>query len=127
MSAEASKAVVRRFVDEVMNAGDLDRLAEVCVPDLAAGLRSWIAPFLRSFPDMRMEVVELVAEGERVVGRFRCSATHLGRWRGHEPTGRRFEGVDEVGFFTVRGGRIAETWALEDTLDRLRQLGLSTS
>ncbi len=69
-------------------------------------------------------MVELVAEGERVVGRFRCSATHLGRWRAHEPTGRRFEDVDEVGFFTVRGGRIAAAWALEDTLDRLRQLGL---
>jgi predicted ester cyclase len=73
---------------------------------------------------MRMEVVELVAEGERVVGRFHCSATHLGRWRGHAPTGRRFEGVDEVGFFTVRDGRIATAWALEDSLDRLRQLGL---
>jgi predicted ester cyclase len=117
------KAVVRRFVG-VMNTGDLDRLAEVCAPELAERLRSWIAPFLRSFPDMRMEVVELVAEGERVVGRFRCSATHRGRWRGHEPTGRRFEGVDEVGFFTVRDGRIAETWSIEDTLDRLRQLDL---
>lgn len=123
MSGPDPKAVVRRFV-EVMNTGDLEPLAEVCEPELAKRLRGWIAPFLRSFPDMRMEVVELVAEGERVVGRFRCSATHRGRWRGHEPTGRRFESVDEVGFYTVRDGRIAESWAIEDTLDRLRQLGL---
>ena len=123
MSGPDPKAVVRRFV-EVMNAGDLDLLAEVCEPGLARRLRDWIAPFLRSFPDMRMEVVELIAEGERVVGRFRCSATHRGRWRGHEPTGRRFEGIDEVGFYTVRDGRIVESWAIEDTLDRLRQLGL---
>ena len=127
MTGADPKAVVRRFVREVMNAGDLDLLAEVCEPELAEALRRWIAPFLRSFPDMRMEVVELVAEGERVVGRFRCSGAHLGRWRGHQPTGRRFEDVDEVGFFTVRDGRIAAAWALEDTLDRLRQLGLPAS
>jgi predicted ester cyclase len=75
-------------------------------------------------PDMEMEIVALVAEGDTVVGRFRCSATHLGPWRGHEPTGRRFEAVDEVYFFELRDGRIAGAWGLEDTPSRLRQLGL---
>ncbi|HEX2084085.1 MAG TPA: ester cyclase, partial [Solirubrobacteraceae bacterium] len=81
-------------------------------------------PFRASFPDVRMETVELVAEGDAVAGRFRCSATHTGEWRGRPPTGRRFEDVDEVYFFHLRDGRIAEAWGLEDTLSRLRQLGL---
>ena len=68
--------------------------------------------------------VETVTEGERVVARFTCSATHLGPWRGHEPTGRRFVAIDEVYFFTVDGGRIAAGWGIEDTLGRFRQLGL---
>lgn len=65
-----------------------------------------------------MEIAELLAEGERVVGRSRCSATHLGTWNGHPATGRRFERVDEVDFFTVRDDRIAAAWGLEDTDSR---------
>ena len=119
------KAVVRRLVDEVMNAQRLDALDELCTPSMARRWRRWVAPFLASFPDMRMEIVQLVAEGDIVVGRFTCSATHTGEWRGHAATGRRFVNVDEVYFFTFEDGRIADAWGLEDTLDRMRQLGLT--
>lgn len=73
-----------------------------------------------------MKLVELVSERDTVVGRFVCSATHLGEWRGHPPTGRRFEAVDEVYFFTFAGNRIAGLWGIEDTLDRFHQLGLAS-
>jgi CubicO group peptidase (beta-lactamase class C family) len=69
--------------------------------------------------------LELIAEGDTVVGRFTCSATHLGAWFGQAPTGRRFERVDEVWILRFRDGRIVDVWSLEDTLDRLRQLGLT--
>jgi hypothetical protein len=69
----------------------------------------------------------LVPEGDTVVGRFTCSATHLGEWRGHAPTGRRFERVDEVAIFRLPDGRIAEAWSLEDSLSRLLQLASSTA
>ena len=69
-----------------------------------------------------MKIVELVAEGEKVAGRFTCSGTNLGEWRGKPPTGHRFEDVDEVYFFRVVDGLIVEAWGLEDTIDRLRQL-----
>ena len=108
-----------------MNGGHLDLIDELYVPALAARARQWIAPFRASFPDVDMEIVDLIAEGEKVVGRFRCSATNLGPWRGNAPTGRRFERVDEVYIFRVRDGRIAEAWGIEDTRSRERQLGLS--
>jgi predicted ester cyclase len=92
---------------------------------MAAEVRAWIAPFRESFPDVEMAVVDLVAEGNQVVGRFLCSGTHTGPWRGHRPTGRRFERVDEVYFFTFDGDRIAGAWGIEDTLSRLQQLGLA--
>jgi catechol 2,3-dioxygenase-like lactoylglutathione lyase family enzyme/predicted ester cyclase len=118
------KAVVRRLIEEVMNGGRLDVVDELYTPELAPAARRWIAPFRESFPDVRMDIVDLIAEGEKVVGRFHCSATNLGPWRGNEPTGRRFERVDEVYVFRVAGGRIAEAWGLEDTASRERQLGL---
>jgi predicted ester cyclase len=72
-----------------------------------------------------MEIVDLIGEDDKVVGRFTCSATHLGEWLGHAPTGRRFERVDEVSIFRLRDGRIIHAWTLEDTLARLQQLGLA--
>jgi predicted ester cyclase len=92
---------------------------------MARGAHRWITPFRASFPDVHMEIVELIAEDEKVAGRFRCSGTHLGTWRGRPPTGRRFEQVDEVYVFRVRAGRISEAWGIEDTRARERQLGLS--
>lgn len=117
--------VVRRLVNEVMNERRLDVLNDLCTPPMARRWRRWVAPFLASFPDMRMEIVQLVTDGDTVAGRFTCSATHIGEWRGHAASGRRFENVDEVYFFKFEDGRIAETWGLEDTLDRMRQLGLT--
>jgi len=119
------KSVVRRLIEEVMNRGRLDVIDEIYTPQMAPAARRWIAPFRESFPDVQMEIVELIAEGEKVAGRFRCSATNLGPWRGQPPTGRRFERVDEVYIFRVRDGRITEAWGIEDTRSRERQLGLS--
>jgi predicted ester cyclase len=123
--SEHNKATVRRLITEVLNGGRLEAIDELYAPELAPAARRWIAPFRASFPDVHMEVVELIAEGDQVVGRFTCSATHLGKWLGHPPTGRRFERVDEVSIFRMRDGRITQVWSLEDTLGRLRQLGLA--
>ena len=122
---EANKALVRRLIDEVLNGGNLELIDELYAPALAPAARRWITPFRASFPDVHMEIQELIAEDDKVVGRFTCSATHLGAWLGHAPTGRRFERVDEVSIFRFRDGRIVAVWSLEDTLGRLRQLGLA--
>jgi hypothetical protein len=109
------KAVVRQLVLEVLNGGRLEVIDELYAPELAPATKRWNAPFRASFPDVQMEIVELIAEGDKVVGRFTCSATHLGEWLGHGPTGRRFERVGEVSIFRLREGRIIHAWSLEDT------------
>jgi predicted ester cyclase len=124
--SEANKEIVRRLVTEVLNGGRLGVIDELYAPELAPAARRWIAPFRASFPDVHMEIAELIAEGDKVVGRFTCSATQLGEWLGHPPTGRRFDRVDEVSIFRFRDGRIAHVWSLEDNLARLRQLGLTS-
>ena len=122
---EDNKATVRRLIEEVLNGGRLEAIDELYAPELASAAKRWITPFRASFPDVHMEVIELIAEGDMVVGRFTCSATHLGEWQGHAPTGRRFERVDEVSIFRLHNGRIVQVWSLEDTLGRLQQLGLA--
>jgi predicted ester cyclase len=122
---EDNKATVRRLIEDVLNGGRLEAIDELYAPELASAAKRWITPFRASFPDVHMEVIELIAEGDKVVGRFTCSATHLGEWQGHAPTGRRFERVDEVSIFRLHNGRIVQVWSLEDTLGRLQQLGLA--
>jgi predicted ester cyclase len=117
------KAVARRFVEEAVNGGRDDLIGELFAPEMEESAREWFGAFRASFPDVHMDVVELVAEGDTVVGRFECSATHLGEWRGNAPTGRRFEKVDEVYFFPFSGVRFASAWGFVDTLDRFNQLG----
>ena len=118
------KQVVRRLIEEVMNNGDPSALDGLYAPRLLPAARRWVELFLVSFSDVQMRVVELVAEGETVAGRFSCSGTHTATWLGLPATGRRFTDVAEVYFFRVVDGRITRAWGLEDTADRLRQLGL---
>jgi steroid delta-isomerase-like uncharacterized protein len=123
--SETNKAVVRRLVDEVMNAGHMDVIDDIYAPELAPTAHRWIAPFRESFPDVNMTIVDLIAEADKVVGRFTCSGTHHGTWRGHPPTGRRFHNIAEVYIFTVQDGRIVSAWGLEDSHTRMRQLGIT--
>ena len=102
-----------------MNQGRLDVLDEIYTPSLPRSARAWIAPFRASFPDVHMTVEDLVAEDDKVAARFTCSGTQQGAWQGHRATGRRFEHVAEVYFFTLRDGRISQAWGLEDNVARM--------
>jgi predicted ester cyclase len=124
VTGDRNRRLVHRLV-EIVNDRDFDSIDEVATGQIAGELRRWVGPFRDSFPDFRMEVMDVIAEGEKVVGYFKCSGTHQGDWRGHAPSGRRFEGVDEVYIFRIEDGKLASALAVvEDNLTRLRQLGL---
>jgi len=124
MLAEQNKLLVRRLVEEAINPGNLDVLDEVAAGEFAEMARRWLGPFRGSFPDFAIEIVDLVADDEKVAAHFRCSGTHLGQWMGHPPTGRRFQDVDEIYIFRVRDAKLAGGFGVEDNLGRMRQLGL---
>jgi predicted ester cyclase len=119
---EEDKALVRRLVDTVINGGKLDLVEELFAPELAEPVRQAFTSFRAAFPDWREEIVDMVAEGDKIAVRLRCSGTLQGEFMGAKPNGRRQE-VDEVFFLRVRDGRFVEYWGLEDNLARLRQLG----
>ena len=107
-----------------MNRRNPEPLDEIAQGEFARLARRWVSPFRSAFPDFRMEIVRLVAEDDTVVAHFKCSGTHLAEWLGVAPTGRRFEGVDEIYVFDVREGRLAGAAGVEDNLSRMRQLGI---
>jgi predicted ester cyclase len=126
LSNDHNKRLVHRLV-EIVNERAFDSIDEVASGQIASEARRWVGPFRDAFPDFQMQVVDVIAEDDKVVGYFKCSGTHQGEWRGHAPTGRRFESIDEIYVFRVEYGKLASALAIvEDNLTRLRQLGLAT-
>jgi predicted ester cyclase len=123
VTTTANKELVRRLIDDAVNERNLDVVDELADGELAAAAKRWIGPFRASFPDFTMKIIDLVAEGDTVVGYFQCSGTHHGEWNGIQATGKRFQDVDEIYIFHVRDGKLTGFVAVEDNLSRLRQLG----
>lgn len=118
--------MVRRMVEGI-NSGEIEpTVDELFAPRAARRVKRLFTEFYTAFPDWREEIVQLVAEGNTVAGRFRCSGTHLGEFLGEAPTGKRMD-VEEVFFLRVEEGKFVDFWGLEDSLNRMRQLGLLPS
>ena len=124
LSADENKDLVRRLVREAVAERNLEILDELAGGEFAELAKRWVRPFESAFPDFTMEIVELVADDDKVVAHFKCSGTHRGEWLGHAATGRRFEDVDEIYIFQVRDGKLIAAMGVEDNLSRLRQLKL---
>ena len=137
MSAEENKAVVRREVEELYNhTGNLDAADEIFSPDYVSyeptsgetrgieGARQFAATFREAFPDLQCTIEDMVAEGAKVVMRFKGGGTHQGETEAFGPaTGRRME-MTGITIKRIAGGKIAEAWTNFDALGMMRQLGL---
>jgi predicted ester cyclase len=118
-SLERNKAVVRRFLEEVVNTGDTARLAdfisEACVetdgllrvPSGIPGMAAHVAGVRAVYPDLRVTVERQIAEGDWVATVLTARGTHRGPWLGMAPTGKPlvFTGVN---INRVVEGRIVE-------------------
>jgi steroid delta-isomerase-like uncharacterized protein len=134
--SEDNKAIVRRQEEELFTQGNLDAADEIYASDYVGhdpsnlediqGLeaaKQAAADYRQAFPDLRVTVEDVIAEGDKVAARLRFRGTHRGEVQGIAPTGRR---VDCTGIVISRmeGGKIAEDWANFDDLGMMQQLGV---
>jgi steroid delta-isomerase-like uncharacterized protein len=130
MTTEVVKSVVRRFIGEVWNSGNLDAADDLIdasyeVPGVGRGpeaVRQNIATFRAAFPDLEWVIEELIAEGDRVAVRLRLRGTHLGEFRGIAVTGRAVT-MREMAFWQVRDGKLTDPVFQADGLGLRVQLG----
>ena len=134
MAAEANKAIVRRFFEEVQNGGNLAVLDELAATDYVnhtappgvpadrAGLKQLTAMFRRAFPDGWMTIEDMVAEGDRVATRKTFRGTHQGELRGIPPTGQAVA-IGLIDIVRLVDGKVVESWSVADDLGLLQQLG----
>lgn len=134
LDAMEPKTVVRRFVDEYQTKADPRAFAELLHPDVvdhsrppgiapgAEGVRQQFDGFRAAFDGFRAEILDQIAEGDKVVTRKVFRGTHSGSFQGIEPTGAAVE-IHVIDIVRVRDGRIVEHWNCVDRLGLLAQLG----
>ena len=130
--SEENKAIVTRFY-ETLDRHDLDALGEICSPDFRfnftgapsmdfPAFRQFISGFHAAFPDLRHNLEELIAEGDKVAVRLLLSGSHRGVFQGLPPTGKEIA-VTGMGIFRIVNGKVVENSPLADSLGMLQQLG----
>ncbi|MDR0788532.1 MAG: ester cyclase [Gemmatimonadota bacterium] len=127
------KAIVHRFFQEVFDRRNAAAAADSCAKRYswhgghlgeASSLQDYqsvITSFFVGFPDLEVEVLDTIAEGDRVAVRFAINGTHLGPFKGISPTYSRISGAG-TSTFRIADGRIVEEWWQADLLTLLRQL-----
>jgi steroid delta-isomerase-like uncharacterized protein len=84
--------------------------------------KQFFTAFTSSFPDLRHEIVDLVAEGDKVAVRFNVTGTHKGELQGIPPTGKEVS-FGAMDFITMIDGKIAEDWLSVDMMGLMQQIG----
>lgn len=135
--SEGNKAVMRRIYEEIFNEGKLELADELAAPDMvnhtAPGaprgpepVKKLVAMLRGAFPDHRIDIEEMIAEGDKVVMLNTYSGTHEGEFMGIAPSGKRFV-QRQVHVMRFADGKAVEHWGLRDDLGQLQQLGVVPS
>jgi predicted ester cyclase len=137
VSAEENKAVVLRWWDAQSSAAyDLATLDELVAPDFVyhnpgqpevhtheQRRQKIIIEFTAAFPDIKYDLKDIIAEGDKVALRYSISATHKGEFMGIAPTNKRVE-LTSLCMLRLANGKVAEMWVENNSLVMLMQLGV---
>ena len=133
--SESPSAILRTWFEQVWNAGDeatIDRLyADTAVanglPDALTpgpeGFKPFYRAFRAAFPDLHIEVLHAMDDGEFGVVHCRVAGTHTGEGLGVPPTHRSID-FNGMTIARVAGGRIQEGWNYYNFIQMYQQLRL---
>ena len=132
--SEENKAVMHRFYDEWVHAGDEDALEEIVAPDcplyfggvfMGTGpeaFKQTRAMMYSAFPGFRWTIDEIIAEGETVAEHLTGRGTHQGEFMGVAPTGNQVE-IPAIAMAHIHEGKIAEMRGMLRMLGLMQQIG----
>jgi steroid delta-isomerase-like uncharacterized protein len=134
--SEQNKTNVRRLFEEVWNKGNVSVADELfattythhdsSTPDVGRGPDSEkkrVTLYRNAFPDLRLTIDDMIAEGETVVARWSCRGTHKGELNGIAPTGKQVN-ITGVSIARFTNGKMFEGYVNWDALGLMQQLGV---
>ena len=132
---ERNKQIVRK-VEQLWIDGKLDQLDQYfaddhshdrppMLPQGIAGAKIAHQAAMKSFPDRRLEIKDLIAEGDKVFVRSQFSATYMGGVPGIDvPSGgKRIENIESWSVYRLKDGKIIEHWGINDGFAIAMQVG----
>jgi predicted ester cyclase len=134
MTTEDNKQLVRRFVEQVINTGAVDRVADFVSADCVetdgkvrvvsgvAGMAAHVTAVRSVWEGLTLTIDRQIAEGEWVVTQVTARGIHRGEWLGIRPTGRPAV-MTGVNVDRVVDGRIVEHGGAANMLDALLEIG----
>jgi len=133
---EQNKTAVRRLFDELWNKGNLPVADELIAPTYTPhdtstpdvgrgpeGEKKRVTHYRTAFPDMRLTIEDIIAEGETVIARWSCRGQHKGELNGIAPTGKQVA-MTGVSIMRFAGGKMVEGHVNWDALGLMQQLGV---
>jgi len=132
---QANKALVKSFVEQVLNKHDVIAVDKYYAPGLIQpspsmgqgrqGFKQFFTPFFSAFPDIRV-TIEHIAENSIVLVFLNWTGTHKGEFEGipatNKPINMRTADLFRIG----TNGTIVEHWGVADSLNLLKQTGMIT-
>jgi steroid delta-isomerase-like uncharacterized protein len=130
---EQNRRLVRRLYEELFSKWNLAVIDELISPEFlghemppgmprgAEGFRQFYAGIRAGLPDVQLTVEDMIAEGDRVVVRWRGRATHQGVFRGIPATGARVS-FTGIAIYRLLKGKVVERWVEVDMLGLTEQL-----
>jgi steroid delta-isomerase-like uncharacterized protein len=134
-SLEQNKALMRKYIEEAWNKGDLDFIDKNFSADFVNhgtfpgqstdrdGVKWVISNIRNAIPNVHFTIEDMIAEGDKVVTRWLAKGTHKGDFMGTKPTGNKIS-VSATVIDRIKDGKVIEHWANRDDLSFLQQVGL---
>ena len=132
--SEQYKTAARNFIEKGLNQKDLSVLETYFSPELTdhalppglpsglEGRRIFASALLAAFPDIHVDVKDLIAEGEKLVTRYSVHGTHKGDLMGIPPTGKEVS-ITGVAIDRFENGLSVEHWEIIDQVGLMQQIG----
>ena len=135
MTAEENKAIVRRLIEELWNAGNPELAEQLYAPDYvrhgplaeppirgSEALKQFASMYHAAVPDLHHEIEDQFAREDSVVSRATARGTHRGEMMGIAPPGKPIT-FSMFLQHRIAGGKIVEEWVMYDLHGILQQIG----
>ncbi len=125
-------AAVKKY-HEIWSNGNVDELNKIIAPNFAShfiggfeykgieGAKNSILETKKAFPDWKEDVVDIIANDDKVVTRYHSTGTQLGNWDGIDSTGNKVD-IYEASIYRLEDGKIVEQWGFWDEINLKKQM-----
>ena len=130
-------AVVKKY-HEVWSNGNIKELDQIIAPNFKShfiggfeyqgidGAKNSVLETKKAFPDWKEEIVDIIAQDDKVVTRYHSTGTQLGNWDGIDSTGNKVD-IYEASIYRLEKGKIVEQWGFWDEINLKKQMAAKSN